>query len=71
METPSVGTTITKGTEKSEETKGDALKPFKKDSWRNETSCWIRECRRNRRALFTPIGTKDGPYIYISLLVKE
>ena len=38
---------------------------FKKDSWRNETSCWIRECRRNRRALFTPIGTKDGPNIYI------
>ena len=45
-------------------TLGEAKRPFKKDVWHKEPSCWVRKFRKNRRRLFVPVGTKGGPNMY-------
>ena len=45
---------------------GSELRPkgqFPKDRWVQENGCWIRVHQKPRRALFTPMGTQDGPLL--------
>ena len=36
---------------------------WQRDRWSRAPGCWIRVHKRLRRALFTPMGAKDGPSV--------
>ena len=45
----------------SDGSKATNAEPWRKDHWRQEPGCWIRVHERPRRALFSPLGTSNGP----------